>query len=482
MKSLSEYKIRFETLGCRLNQIESEGAAHFFVQKGFSSDMTPVSSVVKEDTDTVLCIINTCSVTQKAEQKARRIIRLVLKKYQNASVIVTGCYAQLRPEEIKKMDKRISVLKGQLKSRLTQIPEMLEGFLKGEKWNAEKFSDLLDINLFCLPQEKTDTPENSFLLATDSFIAHSRSSLKIQDGCNNNCSYCTIHMARGNSVSLNVQSVIERVKALENKGMAEVVFTTVNIAHYRGEYEGEYLNFSRMLRLVLDATQKIRIRISSIYPEIVDDEFCDVIKDSRVCPHFHISVQSGSDKILSLMERHYNRNDVIEACKKIRSVKENPFLACDIITGFPGETDSDFEETLDLCRKCGFSWVHAFPFSERPGTKAVLLENKIPQSVSKNRALRLTKWAAESKIDYIKKCEGKVFPCVVETVRRPKVFAEGKVIYHAVTSNFLHCQIEVNENTAGNLSGKLLNVKIEKPLFENITKGGETECTAVLCL
>lgn len=480
MKKLSEYIIRFETLGCRLNQIESEGAAHFFIQAGFTSDMTPVSARTETDTESILCIINTCSVTQKAEQKARRIIRLVLKKYPEACVVVTGCYAQLRPEEIKAMDNRIAVLGGQIKSRLEKVPDFLISFLSENQWNSENFVKLLEENIFSIPAEKKDTPENSFRLATDSFLAHSRSSLKIQDGCNNNCSYCTIHMARGNSVSLDVQSIIDRVSDLEKKGMAEVVFTTVNIAHYRGAWQGGFIRFAEMLKLVLAATSRIQIRISSIYPEIVDDEFCEAIKSDRVCPHFHISVQSGSDKILSLMNRSYQRNQVIEACEKIRSVKENPFLACDIITGFPGETDEDFEQTLDLCRKCSFAWIHAFPFSERPGTPAVLLKGKVPQSVSGERASRLTEWAAESKISYIKSFEGQEMPCVVETVRRPKVFAEGKVIYHAVTSNFLHCQIEVNENNSSSLSGKLLKCRIQKPLLENIIKGGETECTAEL--
>ncbi len=475
----SKHIIRFETQGCRLNQIESEGAAHFFIQNGFTSDMTPVSAKSLEDSSTVLVIVNTCSVTQKAEQKARRIIRLLLKKYPMAVILVTGCYAQLRPEEIKKMDLRISVLGGQLKSRLSEVPSVLKESLENScDFDPVSFVEILEKKIISRPVEKEGVPEKSFTLSTDSFLAHSRSSLKIQDGCNSRCSYCTINFARGKSVSLPAEEVIARVRQLEKAGQTEVVITTVNIAQYHSEYNGKIINFSGLLKLILENTEKINVRISSIYPQIVNDDFCEAVKNPRVCPHFHISVQSGSDKILSSMNRGYTAASVVEACRKIREVKENPFLACDIITGFPGETDEDFEETLELCRRCGFAWIHAFPYSERPGTEAVKLPNKVPQAVSGERASRLTRWASESKIAYVSSFIGKELDCVIETVRKPKVFAENKVIYHAVTSNFLHCEIECDETLNRFSSGTPARVRIESVLSENVMKGGETECRA----
>ena len=494
----SDFVIRFETLGCRLNQIESEGAAHFFVEAGFHVDMTPTTASSKEDVSTVLCVVNTCSVTQKAEQKDRRIIRLLLKKYPKASIIVTGCYAQLRPLEIKKIDPRVSVLGGQIKNRLSEVPALLGEFLachaertdchaertdchaertdchaeRSRGISPEDFSSLLEEKICSKTIRTKGLSEDAFRLATDSFLSHSRSSIKIQDGCNNNCAYCTIHIARGKSVSLDVKTVLERVKELEKKGQSEVVFTSVNIAQYRGLYNGGFLNFTNLLKLCLENTSKINFRISSIYPEIVDDEFCEVIKDERVCPHFHISVQSGSDRILSLMNRSYSREKIISACEKLKTAKENPFLACDIITGFPGETDDDFEDTLSLCKKCGFAWIHAFPYSERPDTPAVKMKNKIPQSVSGQRAERLTEWASKSKIKYIESFSGKETDAVIETN------------FHAMTKNFIHCKISCDNDFDKEFieknEGKLCKIIIEKILSDNIKKGGEVEAEAVI--
>lgn len=496
----SQYKIRFETLGCRLNQIESEGAAHFFSEAGFTSDLTPVSAKSPVDKDTILCVINTCSVTQKAEQKARRLIRLLLKTFPESAVIVTGCYAQLRPLEIKQMDKRIAVLGGQIKSRIQSVPKLVEELLetgseekKSEKPFAVSLVEKIEEEIILKPVLNPGIPENSFVLSTDSFLAHSRSSIKIQDGCNSKCSYCTINIARGKSVSLDAQSVIDRIKQLEGSGQSEVVITSVNIAQYHGAWNGPeavggVINFAGLLKLILQNTSKINVRISSIYPQIVKEDFLDAIKDERVCPHFHISVQSGSDRILESMKRGYKGQDVIDACEKIRKVKENPFLACDIITGFPGETDSDFEDTLNLCKACNMAWVHAFPYSERPGTEAIKLKNKVPQSVSGERAYALTTKASEAKIKYIESFEGKILPCVVETVRNQKRLRDGKIVYHAVTNNFLHCQIEVPADEAGSdfvsslKSGQVHNVKILSPLKENIRKGGEVECLAEFIL
>ena len=478
MAVYSDFKVRFETLGFRLNQIESEGAAHFFSEAGFVSDLTPVTAKSPVDDSTILCVLNTCAVTQKAEQKARRLIRLLLKIYPSSALIVTGCYAELRPLEIKKMDERIAVLGGQVKSRISGIPELLKSILDEDRMNPVSLVEEIEKKIILKPVKNPGVPENSFILSTDSFLAHSRSSIKIQDGCNSKCAYCTINIARGKSVSLDAQTVIERIKALENAGQSEVVITTVNIAKYHGFYEGNYVNFAGLLKLILENTSKIKIRISSIYPQIVKEDCLDAINDNRVCPHFHISVQSGSNRILESMKRGYTRENVIEACKKIREVKENPFLACDIITGFPGENDVDFSETLELCKLCNFAWVHAFPYSERPGTEAVKMKNKVPQSVSGERAFTLTSKASEAKIRYIKSFENQVLSCVVETVRKRNRTSDGKIIYHAVTDNFIHCLIEVPENEPLMENGKMRLVRILSPLSENIRKGGEVECKA----
>lgn len=428
--------------------------------------MEGVSAKSITNNETLLCIVNTCTVTQKAEQKARRIFRLLLKIYPNSVILVTGCYAQVAKEEIQSIDKRICVLGGQVKSRLSQVPIFLNNWIAENKWNPVEFSEKITNQLLSVPSKKDGFPEDSFKLSTSSFLVHSRASLKIQDGCNNSCSYCAIHIARGKSVSIDVQTAIDRVKELELSGQEEVVITTVNIAQYCGKYGDEYYNFTKLLKILLEKTQKISFRISSLYPEIVDEEFCNVIKNPRVRPHFHISVQSGSDKILKAMNRKYEAQKVVEACNLLKNAKDNPFLACDIITGFPGETKEDFAQTMELCKKCDFSWVHAFPYSERPGTAAAVMKNKVPQSESGERAKRLTDWAINQKINYINKFTGKTLNAIIETKS------------HAMTENFIHCEIVSDVSSFLN---KEVKIKIIEPLPDRIVKGGEIEAKAEIC-
>ena len=463
--------VRIETLGCRLNQIESESAAQLFIESGFNV----VFSIDDVDDKTRLVIINTCAVTQKAEQKARRIFRLALKKYINAVILVTGCYAQLSKAEIEKIDPRIVVLGGQVKSRLSRVPQLLK-----EEGKATDFALLLKKEICSVPAIKPGFPEDSFKFAASSLQAHSRASLKIQDGCNNNCSFCTIHIARGHSVSLDVAAACERVSALEAAGYDEVVLTTINIAQYKGLFVDEngveqYFNFAALLKHLLGKTEKINFRISSLYPEVVDKDFCQVIKNTRVRPHFHISVQSGSNRILDLMNRRYKRDDVIAACHALRKAKPQCFLACDIITGFPSETEEDFEQTLDLCHQCDFTWIHAFPFSERPGTPACQMKPKIPQSLSQKRAKSLNDWAVQQKISYIESFQEKPLSAVIEK-QQPSSQA-GNFVYNCMTENFIHCQVTSSEPLK---ESKSYTIKITCILKENIHKGGEIEAMAVM--
>ncbi len=439
--------------------------------------MESVTAAAEEDPESLLCIINTCTVTQKAEQKARRLIRLMLKKYPSASMIVTGCYAQLASAEIEAIDKRICVIGGQIKSRLSQIPRLLQKE-KITEWNATSFSDLIRSQVVSKPVIKAGFAEESFKLSTSAFLSHSRASLKIQDGCNCNCSYCAIHIARGHSVSLDVQSAIDRVQELEAKGNDEVVLTTVNIGQYKGAYKDGFCDFPELLQLLLLNTKHIKFRISSLYPEIVTEKFCCVINDERVQPHFHISVQSGSDKILSLMNRQYKAAEVEKACRMLREAKKNPFIACDIITGFPGETESDFNDTMKLCKACDFAWVHAFPYSERPGTVAAAMKNKVPQALSGERAKKITDWAISQKIKYVEAFKGIEMTAVLETAKRPAAISanvNSRVIYHAVTDNFIHCEIISDASAAVNHA---VRIKIKDVLVERIKKGGDIEASA----
>ncbi len=470
--------VRFETTGCRLNQIESESAAEIFTNLSFSVSLKPLSAASPVESGVALCVVNTCAVTGKAEQKDRRLIRLALEKYPAAAVIVTGCYAQLSAGKIAAMDGRIAVLPGQLKSRLSGAAALLKEYEGRGDFSAARFAEDLRRGLFAAAPETPGVSEGAFRMAASSFLAHSRSSVKIQDGCDRACSYCAIRAARGRSVSLDAAAAAERLRLLERLGQAEAVITGVNIGRYRGDYHGRTLDLPQLLDLLLESTDRIALRLSSLYPDAVDGALCSVIRNPRVRPHFHLSVQSGSDSVLAAMGRSYRAEDVREACRLLRRTRENPFIACDIITGFPGETDADFEETARLCRDCAFAWVHVFPFSARPGTAAAKMRAQVPQSVSRERARRLSAQAAESKIAYINSWKGKTLPAVMESPRCGPAGNGRSAVLRAVTENFLHCEI------AGAVSappaGGSVSVVITAPLESRVRKGGETECAAVL--
>jgi len=433
------------------------------------------------DESVLLCIVNTCTVTAKAEQKARRIIRMLLKSCPNCAVAVTGCYAQLNQKDILALDNRVCVLGGQHKGSLADLPPLLKKHIqenpsvKGEELSAwiqkifDKENNSSERNIITSP----------FRLATDVFINHSRSSLKIQDGCNCLCTYCRIRLARGKSVSLAASEVIERVQALERAGQTEVVITTVNISHYVSEYEGKRVRFAELLELILLNTSSIGIRISSLYPEIVDEKLASLFANPRVRPYFHISVQSGSDAVLEKMKRPYKIQAVYNACRLLKEAKKDPFLACDIIAGFPGETKEDFDLTLKMLDECGFTYVHAFPFSPRPGTEAYSMRPMVPNYETDKRIASLEAFNKKSKREYITSYTGKILPAVCETIHRARLLKD-RIIIHAVTENFLHCQLVFSPQDK-NLpkAGSLINVKIVRPLNEG-ERTGESDTLAEL--
>ncbi len=494
------FTIHFETLGCKLNQIETESIARFCADAGFNVTMTH-STASQAETTPVLSIVNTCTVTAKAEQKARRIIRMLLAKFPAAAVLVTGCYAQVEKTEIEQIDNRIVVVPGIAKDILAEFPHFFMDLLtkagKAPQTEAEAAAlaetlrawvPLKQLPAKHLPAKQSENrlkpnstsakaieSVNKFRLATDSFMHHSRGSIKIQDGCSNRCAYCRICIARGESVSLAPQEVLKRVLDIESGGQTEVVLTGVNLTLYRGSLNTEngerQMDFADLLEYLLENTSTISIRISSLYPERVDDALCRIIAHERVRPHFHLSVQSGSNSILKAMHRPYKAETVVAAVENLRKAKNNPFIACDIIAGFPGETDEDFEQTKELCKKCRFTYIHAFPFSPRPGTEAYTMKNQIPQRIAGERVKWLSEFARKSKSEYAQSFEGKVLKAVVEK-RESNI---GK----AVTENFLHIFIEENKQILKELAGKEVSVLIKKSL--DITgRDEETEAQAVL--
>lgn len=534
---MPQFTVHFETLGCRLNQIESESAARFFADSGFTVDMESLTAAAPAPDNTVVSVVNTCTVTGKAEQKARRLIRLLLRKMPASCVLVTGCYAQLEVEAIRALDRRVCVLPGSRKDLLADIPQELARYLADCGWRetddglvltsfmtelVERLSaqkpapdntksqysgadhdHTVDGQEHTVPgrvgtgtgagrlsagkglgsltgkslEGSTFTPSPVFRLSTDTFFAHSRSSIKIQDGCNCQCTYCRIHLARGRAVSLDVGSVMERVRQLEARGQQEVVLTGVNLSQYRGGWNGTHLNLAGLLAQILHNTSFIRIRISSLYPESVDQELCTVIAHPRIQPYFHLSVQSGSDKILRLMQRPYRSQQVYQAVELLRQAKDRPFIACDIIAGFPGETEEDFELTKEMCQTCNFAWVHAFPFSPRPGTPAATMKGQVPQAVAGERVKWLTSFAIESKCTYISLWKGQIVSAITERNRQDRRASQDggghqEQLTHAVTENFIHVELPGSYP-----QGASIRVRIGAPLLDRIRAGDECEAS-----
>ncbi|HNY16339.1 MAG TPA: tRNA (N(6)-L-threonylcarbamoyladenosine(37)-C(2))-methylthiotransferase MtaB [Treponemataceae bacterium] len=495
--------VRFDTLGCKLNQIETESLAHAFREAGFqvedravylpvgieseetqsgndpktidhdeasrSNDaQTPVYRTVGPDPE--LCVVNTCTVTGKAEQKARRLIRMLLRAYPSATVLVTGCYAEVEEPAIRSIDPRVAVFPGSRKGSLADLPR----FLMESTTNATKAPDSQDsavaaqVRAFCLTHaaaQKTEpaaaraapaapsTPPNApeipetFKLSTDDFLFHSRASIKIQDGCDNRCAYCRIRLARGKAVSLDRDEVIARVKKIEEAGWGEVVLSGVNLSQYRSSGG----DFADLLERLIAATERIAIRIGSLYPERVDEAILPALASARILPHFHLSVQSGSDRILKAMRRPYAADAVYRAAERLRSIKENPFLACDIITGFPGETDEDFAQTLKLCSEVGFAAIHAFPFSPRPGTEAWGMRPRVPERVAGERVAALTALAELNHRAYAEYWVGRTVSAVAEEC------APGEPVT-AVTENYL--SVALDADMADIPRGKRIAVRI----------------------
>lgn len=486
MISSQKYSIHFETLGCRLNQDETEGAARSFCLNGFVSDLEPVTAKSETNKDTVLSIINTCTVTGKAEQKARRLIRLMLEKYPNAPVIVTGCYAEMDSSEITSIcPERIVILAGTRKSILASIAEHMKVY---GIMNACELRDFIankqeDTVISFKPADKPVkiVPINPFALYTPVFEKHSRASIKIQDGCNCACTFCRIHLARGKSISLDVEEVVKRVQELELNGSHEVVFTGVNLSQYAGSYNGkETYNFAQLLSLLLKETSHIAFRVSSFYPQSVSDELCTVLSSKRVQPFFHLSIQSGSERILSLMKRPHSVDHVVQSIQKIREVKENPFISCDIIAGFPSETEEDFALTQKLCNEQNFAWIHAFPYSPRPGTPAATMKPMIPERIKGERVKWLTDIAVQGKIDYINYWRGRTVSAVVENSRALRKLVPPDTrrnVIHCVTENFIHVECPSVESVS---PGSIINVQLTDVLEDSIRAGKEIECRGMV--
>ena len=375
------------TLGCRLNQCESEAIADSFKANGWD--------VLKESKDAELIIVNTCAVTSKAEQKARRMIRLFSEE--DKTVIVSGCYAENSKEEIEKLGDKIVVFSLSNKASLLKLAPSLDG--------------VDESSLFEKIKSFKDCASSVFDYNPSSFSYHSRAYLKVQDGCDNSCGYCKTTIVRGPSRFLDSTEVVKRVLKLESEGFHEVMLTGVNLTNY--DHNGRGLG-GLLSEILKNVGPNIRFRLSSMEPDGVDDLLLEQIKDPRVFPHFHIPIQTASDRVLQIVGRKYSISHVEYIIKKLREIKDDPFIGCDVIAGLPGETEEDAEITYNFLEKNNFSSFHVFPYSPREGTPLFNSKLKIEERVRDERAERLRELSQRQSRDYIFRQNGKATEIIAE--------------------------------------------------------------------
>lgn len=353
-------RVSFHTLGCKLNFSESSTLAREFERGGF----VRVAPTAEAD----ICVINSCSVTEHADKKCRNLIRRLHRRNPQAIIAVTGCYAQLKPQEIAAIEGVDIVLgnndKGDLYKRVVEL---------SGKGRAQVYS--------------CDTASLTRFFAAFSSGDRTRAFLKVQDGCDYCCSYCTIHYARGSSRNQPIADLVEEARAIAAAGQREIVLTGVNTGDF-GRTTGE--RFIDLLR-ALDTVERIdRYRISSIEPNLLTDEIIAFCASSpRFQHHFHIPLQSGSDRILHLMRRRYTTERFADRIAAVRRLMPDAFIGIDVIVGFPGESEADFRTTCEFLERLEPAFLHIFPFSERPGTPAVDLPDKVQASVATRRVAEL---------------------------------------------------------------------------------------------
>lgn len=376
------------TLGCRLNQCESEAIADSFAKEGFT--------IVGEETPAQLYVVNTCTVTSKAEQKARRMIR----KFASVGVtLATGCYAQVNADELQSLSENVIVVPLEKKAHLLKLAAHVKASLVAG----------FDLRQGCL--SFSDGKASVFDYDATSFSYHSRAYLKVQDGCDNECAYCRVHIARGKAVSLDSASVVERALALENAGFSEIMLTGVNLTMY--DHQGAGLG-GLLEKVLAKLGPDIRLRLSSLEPDHIDDRLLDVLGDPRMQPHFHIPVQSASNTVLQRVNRHYDIHQLSAILDRLRIAKDDPFIAGDVITGLPGEGDEEFEETYRYFSEQKFAQMHVFPFSPRPDTPLFKATDRVCESIRDERALRLRNLSTSLHQEYLMRQSNKPTEVVLQ--------------------------------------------------------------------
>jgi len=400
------------TFGCRLNAYESE--------------------VMRQHADTAglddIIIVNTCAVTAEATRQARQSIRRMKRERPETPIVVTGCAAQISPEQFAEMDEVTTVLGNQ------------------EKLEAKSFMGLARSGLDLSGAERVQVNDIFSVKETaghliEGFGERARAFVQIQNGCNHRCTFCVIPYGRGNSRSTGLGEVIDQIKNLVGRGYNEVVLTGVDITSFGEDLPGKQTLGTLVQKILTLVPELPRLRISSIDSIEVDEPLYDaIINDTRVMPHLHLSLQAGDDMILKRMKRRHLRDQAIEFCHRVSAARPDMVYGADIIAGFPTETEAMFENSLKLVEECDLTWLHVFPYSEREGTPAANIPNKVPKAVRKERASRLRELGKKQEQKLFEHSLGKKAMVLVERTRANG--PDGKATAHGHSEQFIPVTIE----------------------------------------
>ena len=401
-------KFLINTLGCKVNTYESNVIRDIFLNEGYEESNSNVD----------IAVINTCTVTNTSDSKSLKVIKHTIKNNPNAIVIVCGCFSQINPDRLKDMEGVSIVLGNYNKSKIMD-------YINQYKKDKKQIIDVRELN------------DEKFECMTLNNFNKTRAFVKIEDGCENFCSYCIIPYSRGKVRSKLMEEVLDEVNTLVNNGHREIVLTGIHTGHYGADIE-EY-DFSDLLNEICKIKGLERLRISSIEITELDDKFLETLKNNKIIvDHMHIPLQSGCDKTLKEMNRKYDVAYFKDKIKKIRSIRPNISITTDVIVGFPNETEDDFNTTLNTIKEIKFTKLHVFPFSVRKGTVAETMENQIDEKTKKERVHILMDISKELELDYMNKFVG----CEVEFI--PEVSKDGYIIGH--TGNYLQIKSKIKSN------------------------------------
>jgi threonylcarbamoyladenosine tRNA methylthiotransferase MtaB len=439
-------RIAIATLGCKVNQAESAFIEGILREYGHEIILMPrctenLGTSLRPD----VCIVNTCTVTAKSDYQSRQLIRRAVKS--GAKVIVTGCYAQLRADELSKIKGIDLVIGNSQKDKIQEHVYKLSlippnpPLSKGGRGDFQR-------KVF-IDSPETPLNESSLRLVSGPYYSNRvRAFLKIQDGCNFSCSYCAVPMARGKSRSLYPEDVLKAVDKFNSEGYKEIVLTGIHIGSYGLDLKPES-SLLEIVNKIIDAYPFIRFRLTSIEPQEFKKEFLVLIKNGAVCPHLHIPLQSGSNRILKAMNRGYSTLFFKELVNEIALTCPDISIGTDVIAGFPGESDKDFEDTVRFLEELPLSYIHVFPYSKRPNTVAMTIPEQINNAVKKQRVDKILKIAKKKKNDYISKHLGQRLDVIVEG----KTTTNG--FYRAISDNYIRPIIAADSL----ISGQRLQVK-----------------------